>query len=108
MLSNDVDSKDEDAQRRYKRRILREIYAGMHNRRIRTWNGGYRCPFCNHKLDDAYQSVLVHARGRAFGSIKQKYSRRVAHGTYTEYLEKLQDRADACEMRCGMDRTMYA
>ena len=32
MLSDDVDSEDEDAQRRYKRRILRELYAGMHNR----------------------------------------------------------------------------
>ena len=75
MLSDDVDSEDEDAQRRYKRRILRELYAGMHNRRIRTWNDGYGCPFCNHKIHDAYLSV-----------------RRVAHGAYAEYLEKLQDR----------------
>ena len=36
MLSDDVDSEDEDGQRRYKRQILRELYAGMHNRRIRT------------------------------------------------------------------------
>ena len=92
-MSDDVDSEDEDGQRRYKRQILRELYAGMHNRRIRTWNGGYRCPFCNHKLHDAYLSVLAHARGRAVGSFKQKYSRRVAHGAYAEYLEKLQDRA---------------
>ena len=84
---------DEDAQRRYKRRILGELYAGMHNRRIRTWNGGYRCPFCNHKLHDAYLSVLAHARGRAVGSFKPKYSPRVAHGAYAQYLEKLQDRA---------------
>ena len=49
--------------------------------------------FCNHKIHDAYLSVLSHARGRAVGSFKQKYSHRVAHGTYTEYLEKLQDRA---------------
>ena len=69
------------------------FYVGMHNRRIRTWDGDYRCPFCNHKLHDAYLSVLAHARGRAVGSFKQKYSRRVAHGAYTEYLEKLQDRA---------------
>ena len=75
-----MDSEDEDAQRRYKRQILRELYAGKHNSCIRTWNGGYRCPFCNHKLHDAYLSVLAHARGRAVGSFKQKY------------LEKLQDR----------------
>ena len=55
---------------------------------------GYRCPFCNPKLHDAYLSVLAHARGRVFGSFKKKYSRRVAHGAYAEYLEKLQDRAD--------------
>ena len=84
-----MDSEDEDAQRRYKRQILRELYAGMHNRRIRTWNGGYVCPFCNQKLHDAYLSFLAHARGRAVGSFKQKYSRRVAHDAYTEYLEKL-------------------
>ena len=58
-----MDNEDEDAQRRYKRRILRELYAGMHNRRIRTWNGGYGCPFCNQKLHDAYLTVLAHARG---------------------------------------------
>ena len=91
MLSDDVDSEDEDAQRRYKRRILRELYAGMHNRRIRTWNDGYGCPFCNHKIHNAYLSVLAHARGRAIGSFKQKYSHRVAHGAYAEYLEKHQD-----------------
>ena len=88
-----MDNKDEDGQRRYKRQILRELYAGMHNRRIRTRNGGYRCPFCNHKLHDVYLSVLEHARGRPVGSFKQKYSRRVAHDVYVEYLEKLQDRA---------------
>ena len=89
-----MDSEDEDAQRRYKRRIPRELYAGMHNRHIRTWNDGYGCPFCNHKIHGTYLSVLAHARGRAVGSFKQKYSRRVAHGAYAEYLEKLQDRAD--------------
>ena len=93
MLSDDVDSKDEDGQRRYKRQIPRELYAGMHNRPIRTWNNGYGCPFCNHKLHDAYLSVLACARGRAVGSFKQKYSRKVEHGAYAEYLEKLQDRA---------------
>ena len=91
MLSDDVDSEDEDAQRRYRRRIMRKLYAGMHNRRIRTWDDGYGCPFCNHKLRDTYLSVLAHARGRAVGSFKQKYSRRVAHGAYAEYLETLQD-----------------
>ena len=89
MLSDDVDNEDEDVHTRYKRQILRELYAGMHNRRIRTWNGGYRCPFCNHKLHDAYLSVLAHARGRVVGSFKQKYSRMVAHSEYAEYLEKL-------------------
>ena len=84
-----MDSEDEDVQRRYKRQILRELYAGINSKRIRTWNGGYRCPFCNHKLHDAYLSVLVHPRGRDVGSFKQKYSRRVAHDAYTEYLEKL-------------------
>ena len=93
MLSDDVDNEDEDGQRRYKRQIPRELYAGMHNRRIRTWNGSYQCPFCNHKIHDAYLSVLAHARGRAVGSFKQKYSCRVAHGAYAEYLEKLHDRA---------------
>ena len=92
-MSDDVDSEDEYAQRRYKRRILRELYAGMHNKHIRTWNDGYGCPFCNHKLHDAYLSVLAHARGRAVGSFKQKYFRRVAQGAYAEYLEKLQDHA---------------
>jgi hypothetical protein len=81
-----------DGQRRYKRQILKVLYAGMHNKRIRTWNGGYRCPFCNQKVHDAYQSVLAHARGLAVGSFRQKYSRRVEHAVYAEYLEKLQDR----------------
>ena len=88
-----MDSEDEDGQRRYKRQILRELYAGMHNMRIRTWNGGYRCPFYNHKIHDAYLSILAHARGRDVGSFKQKYSHRVAHGAYADYLEKLQDHA---------------
>ena len=92
MLSDDVDSEDEDGQRRYKRQILRELYAGMHNRHIRTWNGGYGCPFCNQKLHDVYLSVLAHAREWVVDSFKQKYSCRVAHGAYAEYLEKLQDR----------------
>ena len=92
-MSDDVDSEDEDGQRRYKRKILRELYAGMHNRRIRTWNSGYGCPFCNQKLHDAYLSVLAHARGWAVGSFKQKYSCRVVHGPYAEYVEKLQDHA---------------
>ena len=91
MLSDNVDNEDEDGQRRYKRQIMRELYEGMHNRRIRTWNSGYGCPFCNQKLHDVYLSVLAHARGRAVGSFKQKYSRRVAHGAYAEYLEELQD-----------------
>ena len=88
-----MDIEDEDGQRRYKRQIPRELYAGMHNRRIRTCEGGYRCPFCNHKIHDVYLRALAHARGRAVGSFKQKYSRRVAHDAYAEYLEKLQDRA---------------
>ena len=87
-----MDSEDEDGRRRYKRQILRELYAGMHNRRIRTWNGGDGCPFCKQKLHDAYLSVLAHARGRVVGSFKQKYSRRVVPDAYAEYLEKLQDR----------------
>ena len=91
MLSDDVNSEDEDAQRRYKRRILRELYAGMHNMHIRAWNDGYGCSFCNHKIHEAYLSVLTHARGSAVGSFKRKYSRRVAHGAYAEYLEKLED-----------------
>ena len=66
----------------------------MHNKRIRTWDGGYGCPLSNQKLHDAYESVLAHARGRAIGSFKQKYSRRVAHAVYAEYLEKLRDHAD--------------
>ena len=41
MLCDDVDSEDEDGQRRYKRQILRGLYAGKHDRRIRAWNGGY-------------------------------------------------------------------
>ena len=89
MLYDDEDIEDEDGHMSYKRQILRELYAGMHNRRIRTWNGGYGCPFCNRKLHDAYLSVLAHARGRAVGSFKQKYSRRVAHDAYAKYLEKL-------------------
>ena len=91
-MSDDVDNEDEDGQR-YNRQILRELYAGMHNRHIRTWNGGHGCPCCNQNLHDAYLSVLAHAIGQVVGSFKQKYSRRVAHGAYTEYLEKLQDRA---------------
>ena len=87
-----MDNEHEDAQRRYKRRILRELYPGMHNRCIRTWNDGYGCPFCSQKLHDAYLSVLAHPRGRPIDSFKQKYSRRVAHGAYAEYLEKLQHR----------------
>ena len=34
MLYDDVDSEDEDGQRMYKRQILRELYAGIHNRHI--------------------------------------------------------------------------
>ena len=107
MLSDDVDSEDEDGQRRYKRQILRELYAGMHNRRIRTWNDDYGFPFCHHKIHDAYLSVLAHARGRAVGSFKQKYSRRVAHAR-TPSTWRSFGIVPACEMRCGMDRTMYA
>ena len=92
-MSDDVDNEDEDVQRRYNRQILRDLYARRHNRRIRTWNSGYGCPFCNHKLHDTHLSVLAHARGRAVGSFKQKYSHRVAHSAYAEYLEKFQDRA---------------
>ena len=88
-----MDSEDEACLRRYKRQIPRELYAGKHNRLIRTWNSGYRCPFCNHKLHDAYLSILAHARGWAVGSFKQKYSRRVAHDAYTEFLDKIPDRA---------------
>ena len=44
MPSDDVDSEDEDVHMRYNRQILRELYAGMHNRRIRTWNDDYGCP----------------------------------------------------------------
>ena len=93
MLADDVDSEDEDGQRRYKRKIPMELYVGKHNRRIWNWNGGYRCPFCNHKLRGAYLSVLAHARGRVVGSFKQKYSCKLKHDAYAEYLEKLQDRA---------------
>ena len=92
-MSDDVDSEDEDVQRRYNRQILRKLYVGMHNRCIRTWNGGHGCPCCNQNLHDAYLSVLADARGQVVGSFKQKYSRKVAHGAYAEYLEKLQDRA---------------
>ena len=88
-----MDDEDEDVQRRYNMQILRELYAGMHNRRIRTWDGGYRFPFCNNKLHDGYQSVLAHARGWVVGSFKQKYCHRVVHDAYAEYLEKLQDHA---------------
>ena len=91
MLFDDVDSEDEDGQRRYKRQILRELHAGMHNRRIRTRNDGYGCPFCNHKIHDAYLSVLAHARGWVVGSFKHNYSHRVEHGAYAEYLEKIHD-----------------
>ena len=101
MLSDYVDGEDEDAQRRYKRQKVRELYAGLHNRRVRTWNMGFGFPFCNQKLHHEYESVLVHARGRAVGSFKQKYSRWVAHAAYAEYLEKLHLRAglSADEMR---------
>ena len=88
-----MDNEDEDGHRRYKRQIVRVLYAGKHNRRIRTWNDSYGCPFCDHKIHDTYLSVLAHARGRAVGSFKQKYSRRVEHDAYAEYLEKLQDHA---------------
>ncbi|KAE8797150.1 E3 ubiquitin-protein ligase [Hordeum vulgare] len=36
VLSDDVDNKDEDGKRRYKRQILMELYVGIHNERIRT------------------------------------------------------------------------
>ena len=87
-----MDSEDEDIQERFKRQRLRELMAGKYNKRVRK-NGGYGCPFCNHKINNAYSSVLAHARGRAVGSFKQKYSRRVAHAAYAEYLEKLHLRA---------------
>ena len=106
-MSDNVDSEDEDVQRRYKRQILRELYAWMRNKHISTRDGGYRCPFCNHKLHHAYQSVLAHARGRAVGSFKKKYARRVKHGAYAEYRRSFRT-VLACEMRCGMDQTMYA
>ncbi|KAE8782172.1 hypothetical protein D1007_44458 [Hordeum vulgare] len=93
VLCDDVNNEDEDGQRRYKRKILRGLYAGIRNKRIRTWNGGFRCPFCNLKLHDAYKSVVSLSRGKAVGSFKQKYSCRVAHAAYAKYLEKLNDRA---------------
>jgi hypothetical protein len=88
VLSDDVGS-DKYDQRRYKKQKLRELYAGTHNRRIRTRNGGFGCPFCAQRLNPVFASVLAHARGRAVGSFKQKYSRRVAHAAYAEYLEKV-------------------
>jgi len=36
VLSEDVDSEDEDAQRRFKKQKLRELYAGKDNRHVRT------------------------------------------------------------------------
>ena len=93
MLSDYVDIEDEDSQRKFKKQKLRELYARVHNRRVRTWNGGFGCPFCNQILHHAFESVLAHARGRAIGSFRQKYSRRVAHAMYAEYLEKLHLRA---------------
>jgi len=66
--------------------------AGKYNKHVRK-NGGYGCPFYKHKINNMYSSVLAHARGRAAGSFKQKYSHRVAHATYAEYLEKLHLRA---------------
>mgnify|MGYP005843465497 CR=1 FL=1 len=57
-------------------------------------------PILQHKLHDAYLSVLAHARGRVVGSFKQKYSHRVAHSAYAEYLEKLQDRVG--RVRCDV------
>ena len=108
MLFDDVDNEDEDGQRRYKRQILRELYAGMHNRRIRTWNGGYRCLFCNHKLHDAYLSVLAHARDGPLApssrSILAGWRTARTPSTWRSFRIVLA----ACEMRCGMDRTMYA
>ena len=62
MLSDDVDGEDEDVQERFKRQKLRELKAGKHNRHV--WkNRGYGCPFYNQKLNNAYASVLAHARG---------------------------------------------
>ena len=87
-----MDREDEDGQRRYMRQILRELYAGMHNRRIRTWNGGYGCPFCNQKLHDAYLSVLAHAKGRALTPSSRSNLAGWRTHAYAEYLEKLQDR----------------
>ena len=81
-----------------------ELYAGMHNRRIRTWNGGYRCPFC--KVFWRMQEDGPHARGWAVGSFKQKYARRVEHDAYAEYLEKVKYRAGLLDEM--WDRTMYA
>ena len=102
MLSYDVDSEDEDGQRRYKRQILRELYVGMHNRRIRTWNDGYGCPFCNHKIHDVYLSVLAHARGRPLAPS----SRSILAGwrtTRTPSTWRSFRIVPACEMRCGIE-----
>ena len=107
MLSDDVDNKDEDAERRYKRRILRELYAGMHNRRIRTWNDGYGCPFCNHKIHDAY---LVFWRMQEDGPLAPS-SRSILAGWRMARTPSTWRRfrivSAACEMRCGMNQTMY-
>lgn len=88
MLSDDVDS-DEDDQKKYKKQKLRELYAGKHQRRVRPRTGGFGCPFCNQIVDSRFSSVLQHAAGRAIGSFKQKPSRRVAHAAYAEYLASL-------------------
>ena len=87
-----MDSEDEDVQERFKRQRLRELMAGKYNKRVRK-NGGYGCPFCNHKINNTYSSVLAHARGRAVGSFKQKYSARIAHAAYAQFLENLNHQA---------------
>ncbi|KAE8814649.1 40S ribosomal protein S5-1 [Hordeum vulgare] len=79
-------------QERFKRQTIRELKAVNHKRHI--WkNGGYGCPFYNHKIDNTYSSVLVHARGCAIGSFTQKHSRRMVHATSVEFLENLNNQA---------------
>jgi hypothetical protein len=63
VLSEDVDSEDEELQERYKRQKFRELLDGKYAKRVGSWNRGFGCPFCNHMIHPEYGSVLTHARG---------------------------------------------
>ena len=107
MLSDDVESEDEDGQRRYKRQILRELYAEC----ITGVLGPGTAAIDAHFATASFMTrIKVFWRMQEDGSLAPS-SRSILTGwrmARTLSTWRSFRIVPAGEMRCGMDRTMYA